>query len=186
MGWIFRKKIGIGKLLKLNVSSSGVSATIGVKGASVNIGKKGIYANAGIPRTGLYSRIKLTNKRNQKQSIPHEEFHQYFQKEEKMREDIEKSMRISERSSTPITIDDLSLFDPLFPNAVEYVINNENTSIYGLKSHFNIGYYRAEILRDQMIKIGILEKVGEGHPKLIVNLDAVQNIINKKGKISTR
>lgn len=43
----------------LNFSKSGISTTIGTKGASVNIGKNGVYGNAGIPGTGIYMREKI-------------------------------------------------------------------------------------------------------------------------------
>lgn len=55
----FRKRIKLFKGVYLNVSNSGMSATIGARGASVNIGKRGAYLNIGIPHTGLYERVKL-------------------------------------------------------------------------------------------------------------------------------
>lgn len=55
----FRKRISLGKGVKLNVSKSGLSTTIGVKGLSANIGKKGAYLNTGIPGTGIYDRNKI-------------------------------------------------------------------------------------------------------------------------------
>ena len=66
MGVRFRKTFKIGNLLKINISKSGVSATVGKNGASVNIGSKGTYLNlsptiAGITGTGLSYRQKLTS-----------------------------------------------------------------------------------------------------------------------------
>ena len=88
MGIRFRKSIKIGNLLKLNISKSGVSATVGKKGASVNIGSKGTYLNlsptvAGITGTGLSYRQKITggygnaisgllNKKDKKENIKEE------------------------------------------------------------------------------------------------------------------
>ena len=43
----------------MNFSKTGVSTTIGPRGANVNFGKNGAYLNTGIPGTGLYSRKKL-------------------------------------------------------------------------------------------------------------------------------
>ena len=65
MGVRFNKSIKIGSLLKLNISKSGVSATIGKKGASINLGSKGTYLNlspsvAGLSGTGLSYRQKIT------------------------------------------------------------------------------------------------------------------------------
>ena len=56
----FRKTIRIGKGIKLNLSKSGISTTIGIPGLSVNIGKKGTYLNTSIPGTGLYDRHKIS------------------------------------------------------------------------------------------------------------------------------
>lgn len=65
MGIRFRKSIKIGDLLKINISKSGVSATIGKKGASINVGGKGTYLNlspaiAGLTGTGVSYRKKIT------------------------------------------------------------------------------------------------------------------------------
>lgn len=64
MGVRFNKSIKIGKYLRLNVSKSGISATVGKKGASVNIGSKGTYVNlspaaAGVSGTGVSYRKKI-------------------------------------------------------------------------------------------------------------------------------
>ena len=55
----FRKRIQICKGVKLNLSTSGVSATVGGKGLSLNLGKQGLFLNTSIPGTGLYDRKKL-------------------------------------------------------------------------------------------------------------------------------
>lgn len=56
----FRKRISIGKIVRVNLSKSGASLTVGIPGASVNIGKRGAYVNTGIPGTGLYNRQKIS------------------------------------------------------------------------------------------------------------------------------
>ena len=65
MGIRYAKSIKIGDYLKINLSKSGVSATIGKKGASINIGGKGTYLNlspaiAGLTGTGMSYRKKIT------------------------------------------------------------------------------------------------------------------------------
>lgn len=55
----FRKRVKVFPGFYLNFSNSGVSSTIGVKGASISISKKGTYLNTGIPGTGLYNRQKI-------------------------------------------------------------------------------------------------------------------------------
>lgn len=58
----FRKKIRVFPGFSLNLSKTGMSATLGVRGCSVNIGNNGTYFNAGIPGTGIYDRINLNKK----------------------------------------------------------------------------------------------------------------------------
>ncbi|MGE1562071.1 DUF4236 domain-containing protein [Pantoea septica] len=53
MGFRFRKRIKIAPGLHLNLSKSGVSASIGGKGATINVGRKGVRSTLGIPGTGL-------------------------------------------------------------------------------------------------------------------------------------
>lgn len=65
MGIRFAKSIKLGDLVKINISKSGLSATIGKKGASVNLGTKGTYLNlsptiAGIKGTGVSYRKKIS------------------------------------------------------------------------------------------------------------------------------
>ena len=91
MGIRFAKSIKLGNLVKINLSKSGVSATIGKKGASINLGSKGTYLNlsptiAGITGTGVSYRQKITggygsllskltgkNKQDSKEAITTEE-----------------------------------------------------------------------------------------------------------------
>ncbi len=57
----FRKRVRICKGVSLNLSGSGISASVGVRGASVTVGKNGIYGNCGIPGTGIYDRKKIAS-----------------------------------------------------------------------------------------------------------------------------
>lgn len=58
MGFGFRKSIKILPGVRVNVSRSGFSTTIGGRGVSVNVGKRGTYLNAGVPGTGLSYRAR--------------------------------------------------------------------------------------------------------------------------------
>ena len=58
-GLRFQKRLRILPGLRINLSKSGASTTIGPRGAGVNIGKDGITTNAGIPGTGLSYRQKV-------------------------------------------------------------------------------------------------------------------------------
>ena len=56
----FRKSVKITKGVKLNLSKSGPSLTVGPgKGISFNVGSKGAYLNWSIPGTGVYDRVRL-------------------------------------------------------------------------------------------------------------------------------
>lgn len=59
MAWSFRKRIKIIPGVHLNFSNSGISTSIGVKGASVTFGKSGVYLNTSLPVLGLHNRQKL-------------------------------------------------------------------------------------------------------------------------------
>ena len=65
MSWLFRRRIRVIPGVRLNLSKSGVTASIGVRGASITLGGKGgTYANVGIPGTGIYSRRKIGGGKN--------------------------------------------------------------------------------------------------------------------------
>ena len=54
MGWTFRKRIRVLSGITLNVSKSGVSTTIGPKGARLTVGgKRGPRVTTSIPGTGI-------------------------------------------------------------------------------------------------------------------------------------
>lgn len=55
----FRKRIKVFPGFHLNISASGISSTIGVKGASINFSKRGTYLNTSIPELGLYNRQRI-------------------------------------------------------------------------------------------------------------------------------
>lgn len=55
----FRRRLKICKGVSLNVSGSGISTSIGLRGASITTGNNGVYANYGIPGTGIYNRQKI-------------------------------------------------------------------------------------------------------------------------------
>ncbi|ARU15921.1 hypothetical protein A9D14_06655 [Croceicoccus marinus] len=59
MGFRFQKRISILPGVRLNLSKSGASWSVGPRGASINIGKRGVYGNVGLPGTGLSYRERL-------------------------------------------------------------------------------------------------------------------------------
>jgi hypothetical protein len=59
MGIRFRRSIKLAPGVRMNFSGSGVSWTLGPRGASIGIGRRGTYLNSGIPGTGLYARERV-------------------------------------------------------------------------------------------------------------------------------
>ena len=55
----FRRTVRLGPGIRVNVSKSGLSATVGPRGFTTTIGKNGMYRNVGIPGTGLSYRYKV-------------------------------------------------------------------------------------------------------------------------------
>lgn len=59
MGFRFSRRITLMPGVRVNLSKSGASLSVGPRGASVTMGKRGIYGNVGIPGTGLSYRERL-------------------------------------------------------------------------------------------------------------------------------
>jgi hypothetical protein len=53
MGWRFQKRIRILPGLRINLSKSGVSTTVGTKGLSVNLRGDKVRTTIGLPGTGI-------------------------------------------------------------------------------------------------------------------------------------
>lgn len=60
MGFRFRRSIKLFPGVTINLSKSGVSASLGVPGATVNVGKRGTRSTVGVPGTGLSYSDKLS------------------------------------------------------------------------------------------------------------------------------
>jgi hypothetical protein len=59
MGLRFHRVFSILPGVRINVSKSGLSTSVGPRGADVNVGRHGVTTNAGIPGTGLSYRQKI-------------------------------------------------------------------------------------------------------------------------------
>ncbi len=86
MAWSFRRRIKIIPGVRLNLSKSGISTSIGVRGANVTLGKFGTYLNTGIPGTGIYQRQKISGNEKAKpqdrsENTQQTENHIYAEKE---------------------------------------------------------------------------------------------------------
>jgi hypothetical protein len=56
----FRRRIRLAPGIALNLSGSGLSASVGPQGASLTFGRQGVHQNLSIPGTGLYHRSKVS------------------------------------------------------------------------------------------------------------------------------
>ncbi len=59
MGFRFHRVLNVIPGVRVNLSKSGLSGSLGPRGAEMNIGRHGVTTNAGIPGTGLSYRSKL-------------------------------------------------------------------------------------------------------------------------------
>ena len=64
MGFRFRKTIKLLPGIRLNISKSGISASIGIPGVTANISKHGTRGTIGIPGTGISYSEKLSKLSN--------------------------------------------------------------------------------------------------------------------------
>lgn len=69
MGFRFRKSINVLPGVKLNISKSGISTSVGGRGATVNFSKRGTRTTVGIPGTGIsYSTMVGKRRRGSRKS----------------------------------------------------------------------------------------------------------------------
>ena len=59
----FRRSLRLLPGVKLNLSKTGTSVSLGGRGATVNISKRGVYGSVGLPGTGLSFRERLDTRR---------------------------------------------------------------------------------------------------------------------------
>ena len=74
MSWRFRKTFTVMPGVKLNLTRHGLSATVGASPFSVNVGPRGVYANMGIPGTGVWNRERLDAPSGQQPAAVHPHF----------------------------------------------------------------------------------------------------------------
>lgn len=68
MAFRFQKRVKIAPGLRVNLSKSGVSASLGKPGATVNVNKHGVQGTAGAPGTGLsYTKTSKARKEAEQQ-----------------------------------------------------------------------------------------------------------------------
>jgi Protein of unknown function (DUF4236) len=71
MSFSLFKSFSLGKLLRLNVSKSGVGVSLGPRGASVSIGPRGTYLNVSpLPGSGIRMRTRLDKPARRQPAAP--------------------------------------------------------------------------------------------------------------------
>ncbi|MCK5039365.1 MAG: DUF4236 domain-containing protein [Candidatus Aenigmarchaeota archaeon] len=68
--WSFRRRIKIIPGVRLNLSKSGISTSIGIRGVNLTFGKKGTYLNTRILGTGIHKRQKISSDTKQYNEVP--------------------------------------------------------------------------------------------------------------------
>jgi hypothetical protein len=58
----FRKVVSLGRFVKLNLSKTGASVSVGRPGATLNVRKDRVDGTVGVPGTGLSYRERLSNR----------------------------------------------------------------------------------------------------------------------------
>lgn len=69
MGFRFRKSIKLFPGVRLNISKTGLSTSIGGRGATINLGKNGARGTVGIPGSGLSYSERLWGGRARRQQV---------------------------------------------------------------------------------------------------------------------
>lgn len=180
MGIKFRKYITLGKLLRLNISKSGISVTAGVKGASVNIGKNGAYLNTGIPGTGIYSREKLSDSSNKKNKAYSQESLERAQQVLDEYDAQQEQIKLKNKKTDVVPLINMDELDELFLDVVHYVILEDCVSPGRIKSKFNIDYTRTEKIIQQLEENGIISPFSASRGrKVLISTDAFNELKNK-------
>ncbi len=68
MGWRMRKSIKLGGGLRLNLSRSGIGASVGMKGFRIGVGPRGGRITAGIPGTGVTYETRFGSRQTRRPS----------------------------------------------------------------------------------------------------------------------
>lgn len=71
MGWRFRKSIKILPGVRLNISRSGISTSVGIRGAHVTVGHGKVRETVGLPGTGIsYTTMQGTHQEARHEAQP--------------------------------------------------------------------------------------------------------------------
>lgn len=164
MGFRFRQGIRIFPGLRLNLSKSGVSTSLGGRGATLNISKKGIRGTVGLPGSGLsYSDMLYRTG-----SPPPND-------EGELRDQPDQDHRTSsvDASGRDDALDELYLL------TAHLVVESGNASTSWLQRQLRIGYSDAAELIERMERDGIVSSADRvGRRKVLVGIADLPDLPN--------
>lgn len=146
MGLRFYKSFKILPGVRINISKSGISWTLGSKAVKLNTGKRGTYLNLSIPKTGLSWRERLDKKGSEtKQSLtktetsrPNEESREIIQQYEKENDFI---LNLHKYADDVVTKEDFinhlnSVKGDSLKDSLRLVIDGDNKTINALIENY--------------------------------------------------
>lgn len=147
MGFRFRQVLRVFPGLRLNLSKSGVSTSLGGHGATVNLSKRGIRGTVGLPGSGLsYSKMLLRSAGG----VPSPASRMI--KPESLREQEECDPATSQTGEKTSQ----QMLDELYLLTAHLVVESKKASISWLQRQLRIGYIEAAELMEKMEADGIV------------------------------
>ncbi|MEZ0498205.1 DUF4236 domain-containing protein [Sphingomonas sp. IW22] len=164
MGFRFRQVLSVVPGLRLNLSKSGISTSLGVQGATANISKNGVRGTVGIPGSGVsYSKMFLRSGRGVPSSVSRA---------------TEPKSSLGQERKNPRTshINDEALAD-LYLLTAHLVVGNANASPSWLQRQFRIEYIEAAELIEQLEAGGIVSPPDKiGRRKVLVDVQSLPEL----------
>jgi DNA segregation ATPase FtsK/SpoIIIE-like protein len=167
VGFRFRQGIRIFPGLRLNLSKSGVSTSLGGRGATLNISKKGIRGTVGLPGSGL-SYSDMLYRADRPGSPPPND-------EGELRDQPDQVRRTS--SDDASGRDDA--LDELYLLTAHLVVESGNASTSWLQRQLRVGYNDAAELIERMERDGIVSPADRvGRRKVLVGIADLPELPN--------
>jgi DNA segregation ATPase FtsK/SpoIIIE-like protein len=158
MGCRFRQALRVFPGLRLNLSKSGVSTSLGTQGATLNVSTKGIRGTAGIPGSGVsYSQMVLPVRGGAASSAP-----RMAKPTDQPKQDGGKSARSQTKEEA---------LDELYFLTAHLVVRNANASTSWLQRQLRVEYSDAADLIAQLEADGIVSPPDRiGRRKVLVDV----------------
>ncbi|MGU9827757.1 DUF4236 domain-containing protein [Pseudomonas sp. LF242] len=135
----FQKRIQVLPWVWLNISKSGFSLSFGPPGLSINLGKKGTRVTAGLPGTGLSS-SHLFPKNGEAPKAGN----------------VARDFALIDPALLPHNGSEV---DPLYIEAVSFVVSTRRPSVSAIQRQLRLGYARASSMIEQMQVDGIVSSL---------------------------